>query len=318
MAGQELRLLDLPADAGAGFGAWEALHNIASPAAFSDAIKSACAAHYGHAGPAFVRGLVADRAHWEGEAKRLAKAFVAKATQDGDSGQANRGAARFAAVAAAGEMAAALGIVPWRADEAEAAALACFNAWVAGFGRTGLREHRQILERVRNAIQAGQSRFGRIAHGKVQSFYGDDLGDSDGKSSNREGEARSLSTLGYLHDIEPGKACYLFHDSGWGEILTGFDPKEAATVLQQRGFLVSGDGGRLKRKQRVGDQTPRFYTVRATILEWDAIDLGKAGSVPSDDAPAGPVQRPANAGPAALEPDDFDYGAEDFDPFGDS
>ena len=47
------------------------------------------------------------------------------------------------------------------------------HAWVAGFGRTGLREHRQILERVRNAIQAGQSRFGRIAHGKVQSFYGD-------------------------------------------------------------------------------------------------------------------------------------------------
>ena len=29
MAGQELRLLDLPADAGAGFGAWEALHNMA-------------------------------------------------------------------------------------------------------------------------------------------------------------------------------------------------------------------------------------------------------------------------------------------------
>ena len=127
----------------------------------------------------------------------------------------------------------------------------------------------------------------------------------------------SLSTLGYLHDIEPGKACYLFHDSGWGEILTGFDPKEAAAVLQQRGFLVSGDGGRLKRKQRVGDQTPRFYTVRATILEWDASDLGKAGSVPPDDAPAAPVQWPIDAGPAAPEPDDFDYGADDFDPFGD-
>lgn len=317
MAGQELRLLDLPADAGAGFGAWEALHNIASPASFSDAIKSACAAHYGHAGPAFVRGLVADPAHWEGEAKRLAKAFVAKATQDGDSGQANRGAARFAAVAAAGEMAAALSVVPWRAGEAEAAALACFGAWVVGFGRTGLREHRQILERVRDAIQTGGSRFGRIPHGKVQSIYGDDSGDGDGGASNREGEARSLSTLGYLHDIEPGKACYLFHDSGWGEILTGFDPREAAAVLQQQGFLVPGDGGRLKRKQRVGDQSPRFYTVRATILEWDASDLAKAGSVPPDDAQAGPVQRPIDADPAAPDTDDFDYGADDFDPLGD-
>jgi hypothetical protein len=308
MAGQELRLLDLPADAGAGFGAWEALHNMASPAAFSDAIKAACAAHYGHAGPAFVRGLVADPAHWEREAKRLAKAFAGKAKQDGDSGQVHRGALRFAAVAAAGEMAIALGVVPWRVGQAETAALACFNAWAAGFGRAGLREHRQILERVRNAIQAGQSRFGRVPQGKVQSFYGHDDGDSGGGSSNREGEARSLSTLGYLHDIEPGKSCYLFHDSGWGEILAGFDLKEAAVVLQEQGFLVPGDGGRPKRKQRVGDQTPRFYTVRATILEWDASDLAKADPTPAE-APAGPLDWPAN-GPAAPGADDYDYGPD--------
>jgi putative DNA primase/helicase len=316
MAGQELRLLDLPADAGAGFGAWETLHNIAGPAAFSDAIKLVCGAHYGHAGPAFVRGLVADPAHWEGETKRLAKAFVAKAKQEGDSGQIHRGALRFAAVAAAGELATKLQITPWRAGEAEAAAMACFGAWAAGFGRSGLREHRQILERVRNAIQAGQSRFGRVPHGKAYSPYGDGFDDSNGGSSNREGEARSLSTLGYLHDIEPGKSCYLFHDSGWSEILTGCDPKEAAAVLQERGFLVPGDGGRLKRKQRVGDQSPRFYTVRAAILEWDGSDLaGPAGSA-EPGGNAEPADWPA-AGPAAVDAEDFDYGAEGFDPFGD-
>ena len=278
MAGQELRLLDLPADAGAGMGAWENLHNMASPSAFSDAIKSACAALYGHAGPAFVRGIVADPAHWEGEAKRLAKAFVAKAKQDGDSGQANRGAARFAAVAAAGEMAAALGIVPWRAGEAEAAALAGFNAWAAGFGRTGLREHRQILEKVRNAIQAGQARFGNIPKAKGQSFYGEDPGDGGDGPSGREGEARALSTLGYVHDIEPGNTCYLFHDSGWAEILAGFDLKEAAAVLLEHGYLVPGEllpgetgphgKRRSKRRQRVKALNERFYTVRAAILGW--------------------------------------------------
>jgi len=315
MAGQELRLLDLPADAGAGMGAWQDLHNIASPAAFSDAIKATCAAHYGHAGPAFVRGLVADPAHWEGEAKRLAMAFAAKARQDGDSGQVHRGALRFAAVAAAGEMATALGIVPWRTGEADAAALACFNAWAADFGRTGLREHRQILERVRNAIQAGQSRFGRVPHGRVQSFYGDDEGGSEGGASNREGEARSLSTLGYLHDIEPGKSCYLFHDNGWAEILAGFDLKEAAAVLQQRGFLVLGDGGRPKRKQRVGDQTPRFYTVRASILEWDASEPGEDSGSPSpDDPPSGPVQWPGDTDPAGQGPADYGFDPNDFDP----
>ncbi len=317
MAGQELRLLDLPADAGTGMGAWEALHNMASPAAFSDAIKAACAAHYGHAGPAFVRGLVADPAHWEREAKRLAKSFAGKAQQEGDSGQVHRGALRFAAVAAAGEMAAALGIVPWRAGEAEAAALACFNSWAMGFGRTGLREHRQILERVRNAIQAGQSRFANIPRAKLYSGFGDDAErDGDGPS-NREGEARSLSTLGYLHDIEPGKPCYLFHDSGWGEILIGCDPKEAATVLQQQGFLVPGDGGRLKRKQRVGDQTPRFYTVRASILEWEPSDMSKAGSVPPNVAPAETL-RPDCSAPAMTEEHSYGHGADDPDTSGEN
>jgi putative DNA primase/helicase len=222
---------------------------------------------------------------------------------------------RFAAVAAAGEMATALGIVPWRTGEAEAAALASFNSWAAGFGRTGLREHRQILERVRNAIQAGQSRFGRVPHGRVQSFYGDDEGGSEGGASNREGEARSLSTLGYLHDIEPGKSCYLFHDNGWAEILVGFDLKEAAAVLQQRGFLVPGDGGRPKRKQRVGDQTPRFYTVRASILEWDGSDIGDdRGAASPDESPSGPEQWPGDTDPARQGQDDYGFDPDDFDP----
>jgi len=313
MAGQELRLLDLTADAGAGFGAWEVLHNMASPAAFSDAVKATCAVHYGHAGPAFVRGLVADPAHWQGETKRLAKVIAGKAKQEDDSGQVHRGALRFAAVGAAGEMAAALGIVPWGVGQAETAALKCFNAWAAGFGRTGLREHRQILERVRNAIQAGQSRFANVPKSKVQPGIGNDP--SDGETSNREGEARSLSTLGYLHHIEPGASCYLFHDNGWGEILTGCDLKEAASVLQAHGFLVPGDGGRPKRKQRIGDQNLRFYTVRATILEWDASDLGK----PADRQ--GAYVRPAelaglanHAGSIAPDWGGEDNGTHDFVP----
>ncbi|MEO0061693.1 MAG: hypothetical protein RLZZ08_253 [Pseudomonadota bacterium] len=106
------------------------------------------------------------------------------------------------------------------------------------------------------------------------------------------------------------KPCYLFHDSGWGEILAGFDLKEAATVLQEQGFLVPGDGGRSKRKQRVGDQAPRFYTVQATILEWDASDLAKAAAPPAV-VSAGPVERSMDD-PAAPGADDYDHGADPF------
>lgn len=307
MAGQELRLLDLPADAGAGMGAWETLHNIPSPAGFSDAIKAAGAAHYGHAGPAFVRGLVADPAHWESETKRLTRVFMAKATQDGDSGQIYRGAVRFGAVAAAGEMAAAMGVVPWAAGTAEAAALACFNTWAAGFGRKGLREDRQVLAKVRNAIQANQSRFANVPKDKGQSGWGDDPADGDGEASNREGEARSLSTLGYVHSPLGVGAVYLFHDAGWQEILAGFDQKAAAETLLRAGFLVQGDGGRLKYRPKA--KGPRYYTVRAAILEWDEHDAGGAGGDPAPRPDAEPM--PGTVIPAASDADDYDYGPGD-------
>ncbi|RVU05121.1 DUF927 domain-containing protein [Novosphingobium umbonatum] len=269
MTGQELRLLDMAADAGAGYGAWEALHGMASPAAFSDAIKTASAAHYGFAGPAFVRGLVGDLAHWRKEVERLAAGFVAMAKQEDDSGQIHRAALRFGAVAAAGEVAARLGVVPWPAGTAKAAALACFNQWAIGFGRKGMREDRQVLVTVRNAIQQNLARFGTVR---------DRLDDDEGAASARAGEARSLSSLGFVHDIQPAKTCYLFHDAGWAEILKGFDLKAAAEALTKAGYLVTGDGGRPKRKIGTGpNRNQRFFTVRAAILEYDEYEIEGIG-----------------------------------------
>lgn len=263
MAGQELRLLDIPADQRAGFGAWQALHGLPSGAAFSDAIKAGATAHYGHAGPAFVRGLVSDPERWRKEAKRLAEDFARLALREGDNGQIARAVARFGAVAAAGEIAAQLGVVPWPAGMAQRAALECFEQWAEGFGRQGAREERQVIETVRNAIQSSLARFARVPKDRLAL---DD--DESHGASNREGEARALATLGYVHEIGT-KVHYLFHDAGWAEILKGYDLKFAADVLISRGLMLPGDGGRRTRKQRIGTASPRFYTVSAEVLEWD-------------------------------------------------
>ena len=304
MAGQELRLLDISADMGAGMGAWEALHDAASPAAFSDAIKAACARHYGHAGRAFVAGLVADRDRWRAEARRLLAAFVQRAKRDGDSGQVHRAALRFGAVAVAGELAIALGVLPWPAGTAEAAAMAILDRWADGFGRKGMREERQVVETVRNAIQQNLSRFGKVARERL-----DD--DEPPGASNREGEARALATLGFVHDVD-FQTCYLFHDAGWTEILKGFDPKYAAAVLLAKGYLVPGDGKHLKRKQRIGGQAQRFFTVRASILEYDASDEAET--------PSPPAGLDAGRVPSRMQPgggwDDLPADDDDSDPFG--
>ncbi len=296
MAGQELRLLDIPADQGAGMGAWETLHGLPSPAALSDAIKAAAGTHYGHAGPAFLRGIVADRERWRAEAIRQRADFAKRAMREGDNGQIARAVARFGAVAAAGELAAKLGVVPWPAGTAQAAALACFEQWGDGFGRQGAREERQVIETVRNAIQANLSRFGRLR---------DRLPDYEGGSSPREGEARGLVTLGYTHDVE-FRPHYLFHDAGWAEILKGFDLRFAADVLVKNGLMIVDKGEkRGKRSHRTSEGKRRFFTVSANILEYDL--FAPAGGQPLDPEPPGAIEP---------GPDDLNWDADfDRDPF---
>ena len=56
-AGQEVRLVDVPADAGAGYGLFEDLHGAKSSKAFADQLREATTRNYGHAGRAFVTAL---------------------------------------------------------------------------------------------------------------------------------------------------------------------------------------------------------------------------------------------------------------------
>lgn len=262
MAGQELRLVDLAADAGAGMGAFEQLHGSAGPAEFADSIKDAAGKDYGIAGPLFVRRLIAKGAPADERARELLAEFVADAWRHGDSGQIHRAALRFGAVAAAGELATALGVLPWPTGTAKAAARWLFDRWAEGFGRTGLMEERQVIIAVRNAIQQNQSRFGTVTMR---------LGDEEeaGQPSPRAGEARALSTLGYSHAINM-EPVYLLHPAGWEEVLKGFDRKFAAKALADAGFLWSDEGNRHKKKVRLAGNRPQpFFVIRASILEYD-------------------------------------------------
>lgn len=100
-------------------------------------------------------------------------------------------------------------------------------------------------------------------------------------------EARALLTLGYVHEIGT-KTHYLFHDAGWAEILTGFDLRYAADVLLACGLMLPGDGGRRRRKMRIGSTSRRFYTVSAEILEWD----GRAPEPEATEAAAAALPQP--------------------------
>ncbi|HEY2357599.1 MAG TPA: DUF927 domain-containing protein, partial [Phenylobacterium sp.] len=261
MTGQELRLLDIDADAGKGAGVWSELYG-SDAAGVSDAIKNAAGRCYGLAGPAFLNALVRDRAAALASAKDIFAGFLEHARESGDTGQAGRGAARFAIVASAGELAAAFGVVPWERGAASAAALALFQRWAAAFGRQAPREEREILVRLRNTI---------LSEGAT-AFVGlkKDAASTDGESpesDGRTGEARQLKAKGFVFEHER-EQFYGFHAGGWKETFAGLDQKNAAKIVAARGFLES-ELGRYQKDKKVSGKKLKLYWVRASIVEHD-------------------------------------------------
>ena len=74
--------------------------------------------------------LTADLDRAASGANSLRTSFVAMHRPEGADGQVMRALGRFGLVAAAGELAIDMGVLPWVPGEAGAAALRCFQDWV--------------------------------------------------------------------------------------------------------------------------------------------------------------------------------------------
>lgn len=191
MAGLEARLVNMPADAGAGMGVFQQLHGHGSPAELAEAIKAGAMAHHGAAARAFLRRLAEDRAS-DDQAVRAAvqesvTAFLLGHLPADASGQVRTGAQRFGLAAAAGEMAVSYGVLPWPAGEATRAAAACLRAWIKQRGGSGAAEEGDGLRQVRAFLEAhGESRFTRLSD-----LNGDEPEPADGRVTvNRAGWRR--------------------------------------------------------------------------------------------------------------------------------
>lgn len=159
--GQEVRMADIPADAGAGIGAFENIRDFAGGAAYAAFITREAAACHGAPGRAFIEWACSNAdglgKRVRNAAKDLAHAWVPK----GASGQVERVAGRFALVGVAGALATEAGLTGWPAGESDRAARACFEAWLNARGGAGNGEVTAMLRQVRAFIEAhGASRFG--------------------------------------------------------------------------------------------------------------------------------------------------------------
>ena len=248
-AGQEIRLADIAADAGAGLGAFENIHGHKDAGAFALALNDAALEHHGAAGMEWLRHIVADRVSIASNAAAQVRDFAEQLCPKDAAGQVQRVARRFALIGLAGEMATAYGLTGWQAGEAQAAVQKCFEAWLEGFGGASPKEGRAILEQVRGFIEAhGASRF-------------EDLGSSN--------QPRIINRAGFIRTDSEGRNEYLVLGEAFkNEVCRGFDLKAACEALKGAGVLLTKEETRYTQKPRIaGHGQPRVYVLSSSIME---------------------------------------------------
>ncbi|MEG9526001.1 MAG: DUF927 domain-containing protein, partial [Hyphomicrobiales bacterium] len=248
-AGQLIRVVDVPADAGAGSGLFEDTKG-EEPATFAKRIKGAALRCYGVAGPQFVSVLAEDP---DGTAE-AARAMIADTVRTlladvpEPDGQSHRAAERFALIATAGEMARVALALPWDEGEVVRAAKVCFAAWRGTRGGDGPGEFLAAREAIRSAVERhGEARFRNL-----------DL---------PEPSATPIRDLLGYRLRRDDSLVYAFTATGWSEVLSGAaDPVSSVAMLFERGFLVCGRDRTHRLFLKVDGRSVPTYAIRASAL----------------------------------------------------
>ena len=246
-AGQAVRLLDVPADAGRGYGVFDGPGLDGDPALLAEAIQKSARTAYGEAGPAFVRALM-DLGQEEARSLvvSLVEDFVAEHAPADADGQIRRAAARLGLIAAAGELAQSFNIVPWEEGEAEAAAARALADWIGSRGGTEPAEVREAIGQVRRFFEAhGEARF----------------------EPTDETDARPvLNRAGWRRGHGAGRVWLVPPETWKTEVCSGLDPVATARILAEHGMLKR-DKGKFQRPERTPAGQLRVYVVTAAVFD---------------------------------------------------
>ncbi|MBN8505325.1 MAG: DUF927 domain-containing protein [Burkholderiales bacterium] len=279
-AGQEVRMVDIPLDAGLGMGGLEQIHGAESPGAFVEQLTRACATHYGTAGRALIEWAAAHFGELPGQLREQIERHRDDFTPAHAAEQVRRVATRFALVAAAGELASGAGLTGWRQGEAAAAARACFNAWLAARGHVENGEEVAMLRQVRHFLEKNgellfkplhrttddrapntpmRCGFRRLVNKDGEPIKQDAAQSWAEEGVNREDRAAAHSNVEFL----------VLPEAFGREVCKGFDPQAVARVLRAAGVLIT-EKDRLTNKVRIPGlslKPVRVFHITSAIFE---------------------------------------------------
>lgn len=276
--GQEVRMADIPADAGKGLGAFEELHGFAGGAAFASHLAREAQACHGAPGRAFIEWACTNADSLPRRLRTSVQALAREWIPQGASGQVERVGARFALVGVAGELATEAGLTGWQAGESERGARACFDAWLAARGGAGNGEVVAMLRAVRRFLEThGDGRF---------AMWHRAADDHAPKTLQRAGVRRMLNADGQPirsdpeHQREYGERMpavlgegvsfeyFVLAETFKAEICQGFDHVAVCRVLAAHGCLTLKEPDRYTISTKLpGIGKVRCYCIPPAIFE---------------------------------------------------
>jgi len=255
MAGQAVRVVDIPADAGAGLGLFEALHGFGSAQAFARHLGESSARVYGAPLRVYLEMLTSQYDKVSREAPEDIRKFVDEVCPSDADGQVKRVAGRFGLLAYSGELGTAIGVLPWPKDEARQAAIKGFRDWLNARGGTDATEVTAGLAQVRKFFQAhGSSRF---------ETWEDRIESITPRISNRAGFRRMDKTSGEW-------SFYVFPEIFKKEICQGYNSSMILKEMKSRGLLRVQEKEHLTVKPRIpglGNSTRLLHISSAVLGE---------------------------------------------------
>ena len=277
-AGMEVRMVDIPMDAGAGMGGIEALHSFDGAGELAEAVTAAAARHYGTAGRAWLEWACDHHGELPALLLDLIERYRAALVPEAASEQVRRIGSRFALVAAAGELATKAGITGWPEGEALQAVRQCFNAWLGARGHLDNGEDAAMLRQVRSFLELnGEGRFAwwhramddhtpkTLNRAGFRRLLGDDGKPVKSASDHQREYGDKISTA----DAERAQVDFILLSEVFArEVCRGYDCRAVAKLLQRHGHL-QGEGDRLQSRQRLpgmGGEKAACYHIKPSIF----------------------------------------------------
>jgi uncharacterized protein (DUF927 family) len=159
-AGQLVRIIDIPADAGHNMGIYDRKTDFPGGAELSNHLNSATAQYYGMPIRRFLDVLTKNKDQSLNFIIDIIKQTVDSKCVGGVSGQVERVCRRFGLIAAAGEWAVKHEILPFPSGSISSIAEKAFDSWLQSRGGSGNAEIENAISNLRDFIEKyGETRF---------------------------------------------------------------------------------------------------------------------------------------------------------------